>query len=220
VWWLNVAAIAIAIWHYASCCGICIAAVVIWHWQHWRWHQRSAPRHLHYCCCHCLSLAAVSMCQSMFGGGELRRSSTKCSSAKQQNNQPVVGRFDGSIYIALPRSVFFTLHATSSPFLFVFSRFPCNATTPASGCFFSFSWQQNATCCHHQVDCFLFFLTECCHGAVALSCAASSVQSGSTDLYGASSGSRGSQFPEAGGSRYPEGGGIRMLVAAALLQLR
>jgi len=116
--------------------------------------------------------------------------------------------------------VFFTLHAASSPFLFVF---PGCHVTPRRQCpvdFFSFSWQQNATCCHHQIDCFLFFLTECCHGAVALSCAASSVQSGSTDLYGASSGSCGSQFPEAGGGRYPEGGGIRMLVAAALLQLR
>jgi len=45
------------------------------------------------------------------------------------------------------------------------------------------------------------------------------VQSGSTDLYGAS-GSHGSQFPEAGGGRYPEGGGIWVLVVATLLQLQ
>jgi len=66
-----------------------------------------------------------------------------------------------------------------------------------------------------------------CYGAVASSCAALSVQSGSTDLYGvvkklkltikqASFGSCGSQFPEAGGSWCPEGGGIWRLVVAGL----
>jgi len=123
VQWLNVAAIAIAIWHYASCCGICIAAIVIWHWQHWQQHWWLAPQCLHCYGYHCLSLVASSMCQLMSGNGKLHCGSTKYLFAKQQNNQPVVGGVDDGIQV----SFFWTLHAASSP-VFLFSGLPCNAS--------------------------------------------------------------------------------------------